>query len=311
MLKENERLRGICPILPTPFLDNGEVDYDSLKNLVEFMLFAGVSGIALFGNASEAFALTRSEREGIARVVTETVDHRVPLVFGSGSTGLECAVESSLWAESMGADILMIMPPYMIKPDGQRLYEYYAAIARAVKIPIMIQDAPNACGVPVPVDLIVKLSQEFPNICYLKEEAPPTFLKMQKVLEAADGKITVFGGLNGVSFYEELCYGAAGTMPAGEFPDVLIRIYDLFVSGDQDGAREEYRRYLPFMKMGTTGGGLAMSVHKAILKKGGVIKSDRVRNPFVPADDKLIAQTMDSLKGLDLLALHWSETCPK
>ena len=70
MLKKDERLKGICPILPTPFLDNGEVDYESLKNLVEFMLAAGVSGIALFGNASEAFALTQSEKAKIAKVVT-------------------------------------------------------------------------------------------------------------------------------------------------------------------------------------------------------------------------------------------------
>lgn len=311
MLKKDERLRGICPILPTPFLESGAVDYESLENLVEFMLAAGVSGIALFGNASEAFALTQSEKVEIARVVTKTAGGRVPLVFGSGSTGLECAVENSLWAQASGADILMVMPPHMIKPDNQRLYDYYAAIARAVDIPIMIQDAPNACGVPVPVDMIVKLYREFENIQYLKEEAPPTFVKMQKVQEAAGDGLVIFGGLNGVSFYEELCYGAAGSMPAGEFPDALIRIYELFINGDRDGAREEYRKYLPFMKMGATGGGLAMSVHKAILKKGGVIRCDRVRNPFVQADEKLIAQAMDSLSGLDLLAFHWSELCRK
>ena len=311
MLKKDERMKGICPILPTPFLDNGEVDYESLKNLVEFMLAAGVSGIALFGNASEAFALTQSEKAKIAKVVTETAADRIPLVFGAGGTGLECAVENSLWAEASGADVLMVMPPYMVKPDNVRLYEYYAAIARAVHIPIMIQDAPNACGVPVPVETIVRLHREFENIQYLKEEAPPTFVKMQQVLEATNGSLVVFGGLNGGSFYEEMCYGAVGSMPAGEFPDAMIRMYNLFVNGDRDGAREEYRKYLPFMRMGTTGGGLAMSIHKAILKKGGVIRSDRVRNPFVQADEKLIAQAMDSLEGLDLLAFHWRELCQK
>lgn len=307
MLDKNERLKGICPILPTPFHEDGRVDKDSLINVVGFLIEAGVSGIALFGNASEAFALTQSEKEMIAKTVVLEAAGRVPLVFGAGGSGIECAVESSLWAQNQGADILMIMPPHMIKPDNQRLYDYYAAIALAVEIPIMLQDAPNACGVPIPVDTAAQLFHDFDMIQYIKEEAPPTFMKMQKILEATDHQITVFGGLNGASFYEEMCYGAVGSMPAGEFPDVLIRIYDLFVSGDRDGAREEYRKYLPFMKIGTMAGGVAMSIHKAVLKKGGMISSDRVRNPYIQADEKLKELAFDTLKGLDLKALHWRD----
>ena len=307
MLEKEKRIKGICPILPTPFHEDGSVDIESLKNLVHFMLEARVHGIALFGNASEAFALTQSEKERIAEVVVREPAGRVPLIFGAGGTGIACAIESCLWAQSCGADILMIMPPHMIKPDQQRLYEYYAAIAKAVEIPIMLQDAPGACGVPIPVDIVARLYREFDTIQYVKEEAPPTFMKMQKILEATGGEITVFGGLNGASFYEEMCYGAVGSMPAGEFPDALIRIYELFVSGDRDSAREEYRRYLPFMKIGTTAGGVAMSIHKAVLKKGGVILSDRVRNPYVQADEKLQELAFDTLEGLDLLALHWRD----
>ncbi len=224
---------------------------------------AKVTGIGLFGNASEAFALTQEERSKIAEIVVDEVNGKAPLVFGAGGAGLECAVENCLWAQEHGADVLMIMPPHMIKPDNQRMYDYFAAIAKAVNIPIMLQDAPIASGVTIPVDIIARLFREFDNIQYVKAEAPPTFLKMQKILEATNNEIVVIGGLNGVSFYEELCYGAVGSMPAGELPDVLIRIYDLFVAGNIDAAREEYRKYLPFMKMGTTPGGVAMSLHKA------------------------------------------------
>lgn len=304
---KSELIKGICPILPTPFYDDGKVDYDSLRNVIKFMLKAKVTGIALFGNASEAFALTQEEKSKIAEVTVDEVKGQVPIVFGSGGTGLECAVENSLWAQEHGADVLMIMPPHMIKPDNERLYDYFAAIAKAVNIPIMLQDAPIACGVPIPVDTIARLFREFDNIQYVKEEAPPTFLKMQKILEATNNEIVVIGGLNGASFYEEMCYGSAGSMPAGEFPDVLIRIYDLFVAGNIDAAREEYRKYLPFMKMGTTPGGVAMSLHKAVLKRGGVIKSDRVRNPYIQADEKLIELMFDSLTGLELLALKWNK----
>ena len=132
----------------------------------------------------------------------------------------------------------MMMPPYMIKPDAQRIYDYYAAVAKAVPLPIMIQDAPGACGVNIPIDTIVRLVNDYDNIRFVKAEAPPTFQKAKKIIEATGGKVTVFGGLNATFFYEELCSGVVGTMPAGEFPDVLVRVYELYTSGlGRAGAR--------------------------------------------------------------------------
>ena len=307
MGKEEKRLTGVCPILPTPFQENGEIDVASLKREVEFLIESGVSGIALFGNASEAFALKKSEKELIAKTVVEVCRGRVRLVFGSGSTGTELAIENSLWAAENGADILMIMPPYMIKPDAQRTYEYFAAIASAVDKPIMIQDAPGACGVTMSVDTIVRLVENFENICYVKAEAPPTFQKAKKIIDALGDKVSVFGGLNATFFYEELCCGVCGTMPAGEFPEVLVRVYDRFVSGDRKGAREEFYKYLPFIRLGSIPGGMAMAVHKEILKKGGIFTCASVRNPYVPADGQLIGLVYDALDGLTLDALTWGE----
>jgi len=303
MQMKNERLQGVCPILPTPYGEDGSVDYESVRREVDFLIRAGVTGIALFGNASEGFALTQSEKAGIAAAVVEENAGRVPLVFGAGGTGTELAIESSRWAAEHGADILMIMPPHMIKPDGQRIYEYYAEIAKAVDIPLMIQDAPGASGVVIPVDIMVRLAEEFDNIQYVKAEAPPTFRKAKMILEATRGKVTVFGGLNGTFFYEELCVGVSGTMPAGEFPEVMVRVYDLFTAGKRKEAREEFYRYLPFIRLGSIPGGMAMAVHKEILKRGGIIKNVKVRNPYVPADEDLIGLVMDALDGRELLAL--------
>lgn len=303
-----QRLQGVCPILPTPFLEDNTIDVQGLRNEVNFLLKAGVTGIALFGNASEAFALTKAEKQLIADTVVDENKGRVPLIFGSGSTGTELAIENSQWACANGADILMIMPPYMIKPDAQRIYEYYAAIAKAVDKPIMIQDAPNACGVAVPVDIMLRLAEEFDNVQYVKAEAPPTFQKAKKIVDAAKGKLTVFGGLNGTFFYEELCVGVVGTMPAGEFPDVLVKVYNLFAAGKRQEAKEVFYRYLPFIRLGSIPGGMAMAVHKEVLKRGGIIQTTKVRNPFIPADETLIGLVMDALDGLELLALDGEKT---
>lgn len=299
-----KRLEGVCPILPTPYLEDGTIDVQGLRNEVNFMIRAGVTGIALFGNASEAFALTKKEKQLIADVVVEENAGRVPLVYGSGSTGTEPAIENSLWAQENGADILMIMPPYMIKPNEKGIYDYYAAIAQAVDIPIMIQDAPNACGVAVPVDTMVRLAKEYDNIQYVKAEAPPTFQKAKKIVEAAGDLLTVFGGLNATFFYEELCVGVKGTMPAGEFPDVCVKIYDLYTAGDIKGAKEVFYKYLPFIRLGNLPGGMAMAVHKEVLMRGGIIKTNKVRSPFLQADAGLVGIVMDSLEGLELMALN-------
>lgn len=302
-MRESERLKGVCPILPTPYDESGALDCESLRREVRFLLRAGVRGIALFGNASEAFALTPGEKERIAVTVAEETAGRVPLVFGAGGTGTEPAVENSRWAQAHGAALLMIMPPYMIKPDAQRIYEYYAEIAKNVEIPIMIQDAPGACGVSIPIEIILRLADTFENICYVKAEAPPTFQKAKKILEASEGRLTVFGGLNGTFFYEELCMGVSGTMPAGEFPEIMVQVYDRFVSGDTRGARQLFYRYLPFIRLGSIPGGMAMAVHKEVLRRGGIIRTAKVRNPYIPADEGLLEVLDHTLEDLELMAL--------
>ena len=301
------KLCGVCPILPTPFDENGAVDEESLVRVVGFLIDAGVHGIALFGNASEGFALTGAEKQQIAETVVETNAGRVPLIFGAGGTGIEPMKDSVRWAEKNGAEMLMMMPPYMIKPDAERIYEFYAEAARTTELPIMLQDAPGACGVAIPVETVKRLNDTFDNITHIKAEAPPTFLKARKILDATDGRMTVFGGMNGVTFYEELLSGVTGTMPAGEFPEVLCRVYDAFVAGERDAAREEFCRYLPFMRLGTTPGGMGMAVHKEILRRGGIFETATVRNPYVPATEHLMELVWETLRDRPLLALEYGK----
>ncbi|QNK59577.1 dihydrodipicolinate synthase family protein [Paenibacillus sp. PAMC21692] len=304
MAQTHRALKGVYPILATPFTETGEVDKQSLRELVRFQLAAKVDGIALFGNASEMYTLLDREREMIAEIVRDEVKGQVPLVFGSGHTGLEGAVQLSKWAQNAGADALMVLPPYMVKPDGKRMIEYFVAIAKAVDIPIMLQDAPIASGVAIPVPVMTRLAKECENIAYVKVEAPPTTVKITEVIEQSEGLLTVFGGLNGMYYFEELCRGAAGTMPACEFPDACVDIYQKFISGDKDGARDLFYRYLPFIRIGTIAG-FAMAVHKEVLKAGGIIRSAYVRNPNAPIDDILRSEVFETLAGLDPLALKW------
>lgn len=299
-------LEGIYPILATPFTSEGKVDEKSLRELVRFQISSQVNGIAIFGMASEMYTLLEKERLKIADIVMEEVNGQVPVVFGSGHTGLEGAVELSRQCEQMGADALMVIPPYMAKPDGKRLYEYFAAVAEAVDIPIMMQDAPLASGVPIPVDTMIKLNKIYKNIEYVKVEGPPTTVKITEILEKTDGQLKIFGGMNGMYFFEELTRGAVGTMPACEFPDICVKIYESFKKGDIETAKQTFYKALPLIRIGTMPR-YAMSIHKEILKMGGIIESSYVRNPNVPIDDLIRTELNHTLSNLDLLALRWKE----
>jgi len=300
----SQRLEGVFPILAVPFDPEGQVDEASLRRLVQFELDAGVDGLGLFGMASEVYALSDAERDRIARIVMESVGNKVPVIMGSGSTGIEPAVALSKMMAKAGAACLMVVPPYWAKPDPTRAYDYFKAVAAAVDIPIQIQDAPNATGVTLPTALLVRLNKEIENIRYVKVETVPATTKITDVITQSEGRLAVFGGGNGVYMYEELCRGAVGTMPACEFPEVCVRIWQAFKAGNRAGARAEFYRYLPLMRYGTQPG-IAMSIHKEILRMGGIFETAAVRNPNTDADAVTRAELAEMLADLPLLALTW------
>ncbi|AQS57612.1 dihydrodipicolinate synthase family protein [Novibacillus thermophilus] len=304
---DSVHLEGVYPILATPFDEQGNLDEHSLRELVRFQIAQQVNGIALFGNASEMYTLTNDERRRISSIVVEETGGKVPLVYGTGHTGIQGAVELSQEAEKAGASALMVLPPYYVKPDNERLYDYFAEVARSVDIPIMIQDASNASGVNLSVDFIIRLNKDFPNISYVKVESPPTTPKIKEIVDKSGGNLKVFGGMNGMYLIEELESGAIGTMPACEFPDVCVKIYRHFSRQEFKEARSVFYKYLPFIRIGTLGK-YAMAVHKDILKTGGVINSSYVRNPNVPLTDDIKRHVYNTLEGLTLNALNWQET---
>src|SRR5882724_6355935 len=126
------KLEGVYPILNTTFHDDGSLDLASQARLVEYLLQAGAHGLGLFGNASEGYALNGREREQILNVVRKEVNGRVPLVVSSGHTGTDGAVELSREAEGLGADALMVLPPYYLKTDADGLMYYFESIGKAV-----------------------------------------------------------------------------------------------------------------------------------------------------------------------------------
>ena len=280
---ETLMLRGVFPILVTTFHDDGSLDLDSQLRLVDDLLEQGAHGLGLFGNASEGYTLESSERVELMRAIAKRVNGRVPLVASSGATGTRSAVELSKQLADLGANALMVLPPYFLKTDGDGLLHYFGEISRNVPLPIMVQDAPLLTQVAMPPALLARMSREIEHVRYAKVEAPPTAPKVSQVVSAAGDALVVFGGLNAQFVIEEFSRGARGTMPGSDCIRQLVEIWAALESGDNATAWDVFRRILPLLRFELQPG-MGVSAMKHNLVARGIIASAAVRHPTTAID---------------------------
>jgi 4-hydroxy-tetrahydrodipicolinate synthase len=297
---------GIFPVVNTTFHDDGGLDLESQRRLVRFLLDCGAHGLALFGTASEGYTLSGDDRLQLMRLIVREVDRRVPVIVSTGHTGTDVAVALSRQAETEGADGLMVLPPYFLRPDADGVFEYFRAIDRAVHIPVMVQDAPLMTQVTMGPALLARLARELEHVQYVKVEAPPTAPKISAIVRLGGNAPVLFGGLNGQFLLEELDRGARGTMPGSDLTDVFVRIWNLWKGGHRGEARQEFTRCLPLIRYELQPG-LGVSVMKHNLLAGGVIASARVRHPTQSLDDIGRRELEELRAGLNLRALTWAE----
>lgn len=144
---QSEPLHGCIPILVTPFADDGSLDLESLEREIEWMLAEGANGVACAAIASEGYKLTETERDAVIATTVRSVAGRVPVVASADGPGEEPAVDRARRAAALGCDVLMVLPSYFVKPGPDALASYYAHIAAASGLLIMLQDAPQLTGV--------------------------------------------------------------------------------------------------------------------------------------------------------------------
>jgi 4-hydroxy-tetrahydrodipicolinate synthase len=290
-------LAGVIPITATPFDAEGRIDEDSIVSLVEFEARCGAHGLNVLGIMGEFHKLTESERRRVAEVFIKSAAGRFPIVVGTSHAGTGACIELSQAAEGAGAAALMVAPPPGLKGDGA-IMAHYRAVAAAVTVPIVVQDEPVTTGVIMSPELLARIANELPACRYVKLEEPPTPTKITALRRLPGGeRFRIFGGMNGMFFFEELSRGAVGIMTGVAVPDVLVRIYDLFRAGDVGAviapvsraaewarAAAMYDRYASYIRYeGQQGIGLAL--RKEVLRLRGAIRSSYVRPPGPSLDD--------------------------
>ncbi len=277
-------LRGCIPILCTPFLEDGSVDYQSLEREVDWVISEGASGVATLALASEGYKLTESERREITRVVVARVAGRVPIVVSADGTGIEIAVERAKAAEMAGASALMVLPPSFVKPGLDGLRSYYTQVGQAVSIPVIIQDAPQLTGVGMGPALWAELSASVDTIKYVKAEGVPQGPTLTAAMEASDGRLQVFCGWGGLSMIDAMERGASGSMPAPGFTRLFADIQRLFEAGDRPGAEALFQSELPFVLWAMQSLDVSVRSAKTELMQRRVFTTRVLREPWSPLD---------------------------
>jgi len=292
------KLEGVFSVLPTPFLEDGAVDHESLRRVIDLFIAGGVNGLTALGVTSEAARLTERERAMVLETVMHQTARRIPVVAGTTADGLRTCIEYTRIARASGAAAVMISPPRLPKLNSDAVVGHFAAVAEAVDIPIVVQDFPPVSGFTMEPLLLARIARVVPSARTIKLEDPPTPLKIVKILQAAQGlEVSIFGGLGGVFLLEELMAGASGAMTGFAYPEILVEIVQAYRSGNLDLAADVFYRSVALMRFEFQEG-IGMAIRKEVLRRRGALRHAGVRAPGVSLDpgtsaalDRILAWT--------------------
>jgi dihydrodipicolinate synthase/N-acetylneuraminate lyase len=283
--------RGIFAILQTPFREDDQLDGEDLEREVSFCVRAGAHGLVWPQLAGEFYLLSEEERMRGAEVVLRAARHGgTPVVIGVQAPVKELAVKFARHAEEKGADAVIALPPFLGGVGLATVTAYYRALAQAVKLPIFIQNSGEPWGPALASSFVIELARQYPQLGYIKEEVSPVAHRLAEYAHSGVMK-AIFSGNAGKNLLDELAHGSSGTMPACEFIDVDVQVYDLAASGKQREARELFQKLLPMINLEEIYG---MRFAKAVLVRRGVFKTAKLRGASGGGLDELDEKEMEA-----------------
>jgi 4-hydroxy-tetrahydrodipicolinate synthase len=245
MAKANEfRLNGVVPIIPTPFTAEEQIDWPSLRRLVDFACAAGACAICLPAYASEFYKLSETER---LRLVTEAVRHaagRIPVFAQVNFISLTQAVETAREAQKTGASAIAAAVPRMFAFGETDLHRYFDRLLASIDIPLLIQDV-NPSGPTVTARFVSELHRTHPHFRWIKLEEPMMSSKVAAILEATNGEVGVLEGWGGMYMLDLIPAGICGVMPGLAVSDLLAKVFQLATQDDMAGAHRIHEAVLP------------------------------------------------------------------
>ncbi|MGI8856670.1 MAG: dihydrodipicolinate synthase family protein [Thermomicrobiales bacterium] len=269
-MTETTELRGIFPIVYTPFDEDSRIDEGDLERLIEHLIAAGAHGLAAVGGASECHKMPAAERMWLAERTLHYARGRVPLIVGTSATNTAESVALSLHAQESGAQAVFLTPPLFGAVTDAALAHHFGSVARAVTIPVIVQDA----LISLSPERIARLAGAFDAIRYVKEEAPRETGHRITALKGLIPGVKVLSG--GAHLLDDLARGAQGAIPGSIGVADLCRAYECSVAGDDGTACAAFDHFTPlsfwrqqFPLLGA----------KEVLRRIGIFKAARLREP--------------------------------
>jgi 4-hydroxy-tetrahydrodipicolinate synthase len=277
--------RGVLPIAPTPFFDDGRIDTASIDRLMDFYLGCGSTGVTVLGQLGEAPKLEHNESVAVARQVIGRFG-ALPVVVGVSAPGF--AAMRALTREVMeaGAAGVMIAPPNTLRTDDQIVGYYRQAVeAIGADVPFVLQDYPLTFSVQMTPGVIKRIVGELPSCVMLKHEDWPGLEKISALRGfEKDGSmrhISILCGNNGLFLDYEMERGADGANTGYAFPDMLCDVVRLSAAGRREEAHDLFDAHLPLLRYEQQPG-VGLAARKYILMRRGLITSAAQRKPAAP-----------------------------
>lgn len=252
------KLRGIIPPVVTPFTAEQELDLPRLRSHIDHMIARGVHGIFVLGTTGEFYALDEREKQ---QVVAEAVDHvngRLPVYAGTGAETTREVVRLTKMAAKEGANGVSVITPYFIKPTQAELYDHFRRVAEGTTLPVVLYNNPATCGgLSIEPDTVARLA-EVANVIGIKDSSGDLQNTIEIIRNTRPDKFAVLNGRDTL-ILAALAAGAQGAIPAScnIAPELCVGIYESFVKGDMETAKQFQSRLHPIrmaMALGTGNG---------------------------------------------------------
>ena len=241
----NPIFRGVATAIITPTTPNG-VDYEAFGRLIDWQIEEGVNAIVVCGTTGENPTLTDEEHKECIRFCVEHVNHRIPVIAGTGSNDTAHAIEMTKYACSVGADAILVVTPYYNKATQAGLVAMYNAIADASTVPMIVYNVPSRTGVGINPETYVELAKH-PRIAAIKE-ANGDISKIAKTAQLLNGALDIYSG-NDDQIVPIMSLGGIGVISvlSNVAPAQTVKICDRWFNGDVEGARELQLELLPLI----------------------------------------------------------------
>ena len=237
--------KGSGVAIITPFNENG-IDYEKLRELLEWHIKESTDAIVICGTTGEATTMTEQEKKDAIKFTVDVVNKRIPVIAGTGGNNTKTSIEMSLYAESVGVDVILVITPYYNKTNAEGLLMHFKAINDAVKTPIILYNVPSRTNMNITPQTLLKLT-ELNNVVAIKE-ASGDMSQVAKMKALCGDKIDIYSG-NDDQIIPILSLGGIGviSVAANIIPKIVHDMCDLYLNGDCFKATKLQLEYLELM----------------------------------------------------------------